>query len=194
MTQSNFNLANTLSISRIVFLPLLYLFAFIDMKLNFLVGYLILGATDALDGWVARTFHQVTHLGKILDTVADILFYFSTLFFIVYYYPNIIEPNTWLLVTFLGFYVGAYLLSWIKIGKPMQIHTNILRFCATLVYFLMIVSFITDATWFVSLILIVFIIGYIEEIAIFLLFGKVDVDTRSILPLLKKRKETSHGL
>jgi cardiolipin synthase len=35
-----------------------------------------LGATDFLDGYIARHFHQVSELGKILDPVADRLLFF----------------------------------------------------------------------------------------------------------------------
>jgi cardiolipin synthase len=36
-------------------------------------GWLLgaLGATDWVDGWIARRFHQVSELGKVLDPVAD---------------------------------------------------------------------------------------------------------------------------
>lgn len=34
-----------------------------------------LGITDFLDGWIARRFHQVSNLGKILDPVADRLLF-----------------------------------------------------------------------------------------------------------------------
>ncbi len=36
---------------------------------GFLLG--VLGATDWIDGWIARRFNQVSELGKILDPTAD---------------------------------------------------------------------------------------------------------------------------
>ena len=191
-TNKNFNIPNVLSSLRVILLPILYIFAFLSMRAEFLVGYILIGATDALDGFLARALNQVTRLGKILDTVADILFYFSTLFFIVFFYPDIIEANTVLLFVFLGFYLSAYIFSWIKFSKPMQIHTNLLRLNASFVYFLMILSHFFDTTYVVTFILLSFILGYIEELAIFIIYGEVDVDTRSIFTLIKKQKENKH--
>ena len=34
--------------------------------------------TDLLDGWIARTFHQVSDLGKLFDPAVDKLFHFAT--------------------------------------------------------------------------------------------------------------------
>ncbi len=183
----NFNIPNVLSSLRVILLPLLYVFAFLSMRLEFLIGYIIIGSTDALDGFLARALNQVTKLGKVLDTVADILFYFSTLFFIYFFYPEIVAPNTWLLTIFMVFYLGAFIISFIKFGRPIQIHTNLLRLNATFVYFLMILSYFMDTTYVVTFILCSFILGYIEEIAIFLKFGAVDVDTRSIFKLIKSK-------
>lgn len=187
----NMNIPNVLSASRIIFLPILYIYFFIGTQLEFLIGYILLGATDWLDGFLARALHQVTHLGKILDTVADILFYFSTLFFITISYPYIIEANIIWLIIFMCFYLGAFITSTILFKKPIQLHTNHLRLNAVFVYFVLIVSTFTDATLFVSIILISFIVAYIEEIMIFILFGEVDIDTRSIWPLIKKRREAN---
>ncbi len=85
------------------------------------------------------------------------------------------------------FYLGAFIISIIKTGKPMQIHTTHLRVNATLVYFLVILSYFFDTTYVVTAILLSFIIGYIEEIAIFMKFGAVDQDTKSYRSLLKKK-------
>jgi cardiolipin synthase len=39
----------------------------------------IAGCTDVADGWIARSFHQVSELGKALDPLADKLVIFGTL-------------------------------------------------------------------------------------------------------------------
>ena len=40
----------------------------------------ILGATDWVDGWVARRFDQVSELGKVLDPTADRIMFLVAVF------------------------------------------------------------------------------------------------------------------
>lgn len=65
---------NVLSLLRLLSLPVVYHFLTTDrLGLGLLLGF-IFGATDWVDGYVARRFNQVTKLGKILDPVSDRVF------------------------------------------------------------------------------------------------------------------------
>ena len=65
---------NLLSFARLLILPFVYLeLATAGLLRGLLVGF-VFGATDWLDGYVARRFDQVTRLGKLLDPVSDRLF------------------------------------------------------------------------------------------------------------------------
>jgi phosphatidylglycerophosphate synthase len=188
MKNKNFNIPNLLSISRILFLPVLYIFMFREKHLAFLVSYIVLGSTDFLDGYLARRLNQVTALGKALDTIADVIFYFSTAYFILVLFPEYLAPNFVMLMFFLVIYIFAYVLSLFYFKKPVQIHTSLLRFCATLVYLLVIMSYMFNTTYLITAILVLFMIGFIEEIWIFIRFGKVDIDTKSIIILYRDEK------
>ena len=65
-------MANALTILRML-LAAGMLFAPVD-ALGLWALYLLGGASDALDGWVARRTHTESSLGARLDTAADILF------------------------------------------------------------------------------------------------------------------------
>lgn len=67
------SLPNLLSISR---LALAAAFAFIDSVDARLVIVMIAGATDFLDGWIARQFGGMTRSGAMLDAVGDRFFVF----------------------------------------------------------------------------------------------------------------------
>ena len=68
---------NVITLVRLACLPL-YLYLLLGRDNNEAAAVLLaaLGATDWVDGYVARHFHQVSNLGKILDPVADRLLFF----------------------------------------------------------------------------------------------------------------------
>ena len=68
---------NLVTLIRLAFLPFyLVLLLGHDDRAGAAVLLAALGATDWIDGYIARRFHQVSNLGKILDPVADRLLFF----------------------------------------------------------------------------------------------------------------------
>ncbi len=68
---------NVITLVRLALLPVyLWLLVGQEERLQAAVLLAALGATDWLDGYVARRFHQVSDLGKVLDPVADRLLFF----------------------------------------------------------------------------------------------------------------------
>lgn len=75
------NLANKLTIFRIILVPLMVIIPFLGIKgeiLGIPITYLIIdlifiiaSITDKLDGYIARSRNQVTTFGKFLDPLAD---------------------------------------------------------------------------------------------------------------------------
>lgn len=184
--KENLTVPNFLSVSRALFLPILVIFAVNDMELAFLIGYIILGSTDFFDGMIARKFNQKTEIGKALDSIADLFFYIASAYFLATLYKSYIEPNYTLLIVFFSILFLSFVISAILLKKPIMMHTSILRFNAVLVYFVVICSYFMDTTYFITGILILYIIGFIEEIAIFIKYGEVDPDTKSFFRIDEK--------
>ena len=69
------NVPNALTLFRILLIPVYlwrYLTAQSQMDYLTAAGILLLSAlSDTMDGYIARRFHQITQLGKILDPAAD---------------------------------------------------------------------------------------------------------------------------
>lgn len=84
---------NILSFFRICLIPVIvWLYG---MKHNFMwAGYILIlsGVTDMVDGYIARQFHMVSNLGKILDPIADKLTQGVMLLCLVLRFPLMIVP------------------------------------------------------------------------------------------------------
>ena len=65
------NIPNILSVIRIMLVAVFVYSAFCISDKVALVVFLIAGATDVLDGYLARRNNWITDLGKILDPFAD---------------------------------------------------------------------------------------------------------------------------
>lgn len=66
-----FNIPNCLTSVRIALLPVVVWRFVIGDKTGAMIAYLTAMLTDAIDGFIARRFNQVTALGKLLDPLAD---------------------------------------------------------------------------------------------------------------------------
>jgi CDP-diacylglycerol--glycerol-3-phosphate 3-phosphatidyltransferase len=68
------NLPNTLSLFRVLMVPLLMVFMLTDSLASDIVAlvvFLTAAASDFLDGFLARRWHQTTVMGAFLDPLAD---------------------------------------------------------------------------------------------------------------------------
>ena len=68
---------NAITVVRLLLLPV-FVYLLFGAENRFAAGWLLLGigATDWVDGYLARRLHQVSNVGKILDPVADRLLFF----------------------------------------------------------------------------------------------------------------------
>ena len=78
--RQNLNVPNVLTSIRMLMIPL-YIILFVDgAKFPALIVFLAASLTDLLDGMIARRYHMVTNLGKLLDPLADKLMVLTVMF------------------------------------------------------------------------------------------------------------------
>lgn len=87
------NLANKLTIFRIILVPIMVIVPFFNLQGEFLnipitfwvinLIFIIASITDKLDGYIARSRNQVTTFGKFLDPIADKILVLSALIMLV---------------------------------------------------------------------------------------------------------------
>jgi len=66
-----FTIPNVISVVRLLCVPVFLWLVWDDREAAAAVLLAVLGATDWVDGWIARHFDQGSELGKILDPTAD---------------------------------------------------------------------------------------------------------------------------
>jgi multisubunit Na+/H+ antiporter MnhF subunit len=81
-------------------------------------------------------------------------------------YLDYLRPNLLLLQIFLGLFALSFVVSGVFCGKPIMMHTFLLKLNAVLVYALLILSGFLDTTYLVTAILAIYLVGFVEEIAI----------------------------
>jgi CDP-diacylglycerol--glycerol-3-phosphate 3-phosphatidyltransferase len=82
-----FNAPNAITAIRIAMIPVILAFTYYEGRVNSFVAamlFAVTGATDFLDGWVARRTGAVTVVGKFLDPLADKLIVMSILIMLVH--------------------------------------------------------------------------------------------------------------
>ena len=67
----NLSVPNLISLIRLLLIPLILWLYLNDKIWTAVILVIVSGFTDAIDGYIARHFNQITPLGKVLDPLAD---------------------------------------------------------------------------------------------------------------------------
>jgi len=78
--KQNFNVPNTLTAIRMLLIPVYVVLFGNGQRYPALGVFLAASLTDLLDGMIARCYHQITNLGKLMDPLADKLMVLTVLF------------------------------------------------------------------------------------------------------------------
>ena len=118
------NLANKLTIFRIILVPIMILITFFNWQGEFLgiptmawvlnIIFIIASITDKLDGYIARSRNQITTFGKFLDPIADKVLVITALIILV----ELGKLPAWIptIIVFREFIVSGYRLIAVENG------------------------------------------------------------------------------
>jgi cardiolipin synthase len=113
------NIPNTLTLARIVLVPIVVWLIVTHEMFAALVLFLLAGFSDAADGFLAKRFHWRTELGAYLDPIAD-----KALLVSIYVTLGLSNHlPVWLVIAVVSrdiLIVGALLLSWV-LSRPVPI-------------------------------------------------------------------------
>lgn len=86
-------------------------------QLLFACIFILAAATDFLDGYIARKYHQITTFGKFLDPIADKMLVFVALFYLMIQKPNLVPLWTVAVILIREFAVTGIRLLAVGEGK-----------------------------------------------------------------------------
>lgn len=90
---------NALSVVRLLLLPVIFwLYCVKEEPIWTAVAMVLSGVTDLADGYIARHFHMISNLGKILDPIADKLTQGVVMLCLVVKFPLMLLPLIALIV------------------------------------------------------------------------------------------------
>jgi len=178
--KENLTIPNVLTLCRVVFIPLLLFQVHNEMRLAFLITYVLVASTDFFDGQIARRFNQKTDLGKILDSYCDLALYLTTAYFIYVLYPEQITPVLPMLYALIAIIVLSIVISVVRTGKPIMMHTWLLKAPSGLLFIYVIFSYFYSSPWALGAVIAVYMLGFVESIIIFIKYGDVNPDSKSM--------------
>ena len=114
------NIPNTLTLARIVLVPLVIWLIITHEMTAALVLFLLAGFSDAADGYLAKRFQWRTELGAYLDPIADKLLLMSI--YVTLGFSN--NLPAWLVIAVVSrdiLIIGAFLLSWM-LSRPVPVN------------------------------------------------------------------------
>lgn len=186
--QDIYNLPNMISSIRILIAPLMFYFAVQKMEIWFLATLLFSGATDVLDGFLARKLKQITKLGSHLDSWGDFTIYSTMAICAWIIWPEIVHREILYFTLILFSFLLPVWVGLIKFGRLTGYHTWSVKLAVFATFIGYVALFSGVADWPFKLASYLCVYAGIEEILITFVLRQERVDVRSIWDALRYEK------
>ena len=154
------NIANIITLLRII--GTFVLLPVETLSNTYFILHGIIGATDALDGFVARKLKTTSSFGARLDSLSDLLFYTVMLIKISPYLRRVFPRYVWILINIvIGIRVILYILVYIKEKTFLSRHTIINKLTSFMVFLL---PFFIPTNYLLQYSIAVIVVAYISNI------------------------------
>lgn len=183
------NLPNLVSFIRILMAPVLFYFALTQQPYWF-VGVLIFAVfTDVLDGFLARTLHQITEMGSHLDSWGDFVIYSTMAICAWILWPDILQREILYFIAIVLSFTLPVLIGFIKFHTFTSYHTLSVKLAVAITVISYILLFTEILDWPFRIAALFCLYAAIEETSITLLNRHEHVDVRTVWQALKHRRE-----
>lgn len=179
LSQHSLNLADIVTLFRIVGAVLLI--AIKPTSGLFLLVYTITGATDVIDGQIARKTNISSEFGARLDSIADMVFYGVTAFKIIPLLWNMLTPLIWCFIAVTALVrTISYVVAMIKYRCFGSLHTYMNKLTGFLLFtvpYIVMYPFSASAFMVIS---VVAVIAALEELIIHIRTNQYCADTKTL--------------
>ena len=117
-----YNIPNLLSFYRLISVPILFYVAYTGREQLFFYWFLFNISTDALDGFIARTFNLQTQFGAKLDSIADFAMYVLAMYAMLHLKWNALENYALSFYLIIFYYLFIDIFSLMKFKEIASLH------------------------------------------------------------------------
>jgi len=184
-----FNVADWISLYRIVASPILFAFIFLNGKFIFAILLAVSLFSDALDGFLARRLKITSARGAYLDSVGDVLTFIVALVGMIWFESAFVKEQIFLISITLFLYFLQPALGYWRYGKPSSFHTYSAKIAAVMLSIFFLYAFFFNVSHLLFyLTIIIGIFETLEESILIFLLPKWETDVKGLYWVLRRKK------
>lgn len=181
---------NVLSGARALAVPVLLVLALEEQRVAFTWVLIPALLSDVFDGWIARAFGLESKLGAALDSVADSLMLFVSVYGIWVFHPEVIREHAWLCGIAVGLWALEDLLALARYGRLSSFHTYLSKVVANLLgLFIGWLFLFGFEPWMLHLAAGTSIVASLEELVLLRVLPEWRADVRGLWWVLRERRD-----
>jgi len=180
---------NQITAIRLMLIPIMWAFAWLELPAWIGYGMLVSSITDFFDGYLARRLKQSSEFGGRFDAFADNLVFPSALLWLWIFQPNVFLDNKLLSIMGIALYFAYISLGLIKFRQFANLHLYSTRIAAVALYFFIPFTLIMgqyNPYLFYGAITL-FLISSIECLVVLLMISEFSDHLGSIVYVLRNR-------
>jgi len=186
------NVPNALSALRIAAVPVLLGLAVTGRESAFTWVLVPALLSDIADGWIARRFQLQSQLGALLDSVADTLLLFVSIYGMWVFHRDVITSNVSVCVAVIGLWMLENGLALLRYGRLSSFHTYVSKVAGYLLGIYIGVLFVFGhSPWLLYTAAALSIAGNLEEFALLVALPKWRANVRGLWWVLAERRDRS---
>jgi cardiolipin synthase (CMP-forming) len=182
-------LPNLLSAGRIIAAPVLLILAATGHETAFVWVLVPALLSDIADGLIARLLHLQSRLGALLDSVADTLLLFASIYGIAVFHPDVLRNHATVGAVVIGAWLLENVVALMRYGRLSSFHTYLSKTAGYLLGIFVGVLFVFGfRPWLLYAAAGMSVVGNCEELLLLALLPRWRADVRGAFWVLRERR------